>query len=216
MKIAKQDIQIGMQFALTENSINVFNYDPSGYYSMDNAVEIFSSVGNISITSLVYRNKGNGDMIRFNISNSPKEFTTWWAAFKRSTKYVPTDSIILNPVTKIPKLKKTKWSEMQAARLGAPGYYIEYYGKPNEYPSEYSVIYIGVGKCRYIHYNSPPNRQDWASLLWSCAPTKRKINTSITDIENVIYRYHFFETHEDLIKYKGIYHKPGAMIPVVE
>lgn len=216
MKINKKDIQIGMIFSSKENFISAFEYRESGSYSFTDILNVDLTNENVIITSLVYRTKGNGDIIRFKKLNSPIEFASFWSSFKESTTYVPSDDIVLNSTKSAPKAKKTQWSDMQAARLGAPGYYIEYYGKPSEYPTEYGVIYIGAAKCKYIHYSAPPSRQDWSTLLWSCAPTKRKINLAITDIENVIYRYHYFKTHEELLQFKSINFKPGALIPVIE
>jgi len=113
-------------------------------------------------------------------------------------------------------VKKKEFTENQKNRLAEPGYYIEYCGLPNPEPTEFSVIYIGKNICRYIHFGWGT---EWHTLTWTCAPTKKKIESD-KDIKNnkkdIFERYIYFPTHEELLKFKNIHLKPGALIPAEE
>lgn len=105
---------------------------------------------------------------------------------------------------------------MGKERLVAPGYYIEFYGKADknlDADDAFGVTYITEHQTsKYIHWWGSENQ--WATLLWSCAPTKKKFQAAIdaSDDED-IERYIYFSTHEELLAFPYLNHKPAALSP---
>ena len=100
---------------------------------------------------------------------------------------------------------------MGKERLAKPGYYIEYYGTKDDNPMEFGVTHISKDqKCKYIHWMWG---EEWGTLLWSCAPTKKQVSDQekfkdSDERERLIY----YSTHEEMIKnFKNINKKPGAL-----
>lgn len=74
-------------------------------------------------------------------------------------------------------------------RLAKPGYWVSYI--PNNFGYGASVVYIHTdAKCTYVHWDWGKN---WCTLLWSCAPTKKKIQKS----EEI---YEYYATWDDFVK----------------
>ena len=106
---------------------------------------------------------------------------------------------------------------MGKERLAEPGYYIETYGTATENvfgPDKFSVIYISdEGKCKYIHWDWGTI---WCTLTWTCAPTKKKVQRGIdAHPDKEIERFSYYPTHEELLTYPLLHHKPAASAPAV-
>lgn len=109
---------------------------------------------------------------------------------------------------------------MGKERLADPGFYIEYYGKEkynfvkgSEQPDEtFGVTYISPdGTCQYIHWMAVGMSEDWQTLLWTCAPTKKKVEKAKTaKPDKELERFIYFRTHEELCQFPFIDHKPKA------
>lgn len=107
---------------------------------------------------------------------------------------------------------------MGKERLPDPGFYVEWYGKANpefiagsQDPSHtFSVIYISPEKtCKYIHWSWG---DDWTTLTWTCAPTRKKIAAAAAaSPDKDIERYYYFPTHQELCRFPWISQKPGAL-----
>jgi hypothetical protein len=105
------------------------------------------------------------------------------------------------------KVDKT-WTEKQLLRLGERGYYISYYGEPNDEPTQFGVTYIGNGKCLHLHFSAHFTK--WETLSWVSAPTKKKIEADKANSKSVMERYIYFRTHADLMRFKNIGYQPVA------
>lgn len=105
------------------------------------------------------------------------------------------------------------------ARLAEPGFYVEYaVSDPNfDSPEGFGVIYIPPdiqerGDCKYIHFQDTSGRS-WYPLAWTCAPTKKGVaRGKAAPDDEIIERYLYFATHEELCNFPYIHHKPGALI----
>ena len=99
--------------------------------------------------------------------------------------------------------------------MAIQGYYIEYYGIKTDNPKDFTIIYIGKGKCLYVR--TLFNSDNWATLSWVAAPTKKKIISSKNDITEglVAMRYIYFKSHKDLMQnFENINILPIAKTPV--
>jgi hypothetical protein len=108
---------------------------------------------------------------------------------------------------------------MGKERLAEPGFYVEYVISDPDFdkPDGFGLVYIPPdvqegGKCKYIHFLDE-NGGSWATVMWSCAPTKKKVARGNVAAEGEICeRYLYFPTHDDLCNFAYINHKPGALI----
>jgi len=88
----------------------------------------------------------------------------------------------------IKKIKK--FTQYQSDRLPDQGYYLSYYKFPDKEVVEgYCIM---NGQCKYIHWQWG---QEWNTLLWSCAPTRKKLKNPDSGE-----RFEYFPTHDDMIK----------------
>jgi hypothetical protein len=93
---------------------------------------------------------------------------------------------------------------MGKERLAAPGYYIQFFGvwKPNPSDKEFGLVHISEdGKCKYADESG----RSWNTLLWSCAPTKKMVEKSATNLmDDMTERFIFFKDLKSLKKYPKI------------
>lgn len=109
---------------------------------------------------------------------------------------------------------KKELSEHVKNRLAESGFYVDYSGKElNENPTEFGVIFIGNKTCQYIHWQWG---EEWIDLTWTCAPTKKAIERAKKINHEIMARYLYFPTHDELLKFKNIHLKKGALIPPIE
>jgi hypothetical protein len=107
---------------------------------------------------------------------------------------------------------------MGKERLVDPGYYIEFYGpadKNLDANDAFGVTYIAEHKTsKYVHWWGSDN--EWATLSWVCAPTKKKLQAALdASNEKILERYIYFPTHEELLTFPFLHHKPAALAPPV-
>jgi hypothetical protein len=105
---------------------------------------------------------------------------------------------------------------MGKERLLDTGYYIEFYGKADknlDADDAFGVTYISpLQKCKYIHWWGSTG--EWATLSWVCAPTKKKLQTSLdAPDDKEVERYIYFPTHEELLTFPFLHQKPAASSP---
>jgi hypothetical protein len=104
-------------------------------------------------------------------------------------------------------------------RMAPNGYYVVYYGTPDEDLSKresFEVQHIKDGAARYIHFlfaTGAPGGS-WSVLTWSCALTKNGLarEQKALAAENVE-RTLYFATHAELLKFPHIGLQPGALVP---
>jgi hypothetical protein len=83
------------------------------------------------------------------------------------------------------KAKKV-FTAHQVARLAPKGYYLSYTPDRNHW---IEVMYIGDGGCnwcRWTDYLACP-KDEWVTLTWSCAPTKKGVAEAAKKGEPYLY-----------------------------
>jgi len=103
------------------------------------------------------------------------------------------------------------WTAHQLTRLPAKGYYVSYFSAA----PFYTAYFVGSGKCEYArcqptNITSPGGKGstfrtgDWHTLLWNCAPTKKKIAASkLLTLTGKLgphdEQFHYFKDYTDLL-----------------
>jgi hypothetical protein len=209
MKITKTNLEKGMKFKQKGTSLDLckYEYDSDGFIKLQ-WLKADLEGAEITITEKCKSYQGSGSIVRYTIDGQPGEFLSFWTDFKSNAEYIIDSKITVAKTTPIEKGDKT-WTEIQLSRLGERGYYITYYGEPNDEPKKFGVIYIGNGKCFYLdelgHFTK------WETLSWVSAPTKKKIAVDKANSKSKMERYIYFKTHADLMRFENIEYQPIAM-----
>jgi hypothetical protein len=91
------------------------------------------------------------------------------------------------------KLKIKTWTDRQIKQLPEPGYYLHIWEGNYASISAYCIM---NGHCKYMHIDKKLNEpQEWWTLLWSCAPTKKKVANPYEGS-----RFEYFKTHEEMMQ----------------
>jgi hypothetical protein len=197
-----------MKFKQKGNSLDLCKYE----YDSDGLIKLgwFKADlegAEITVTEKCKSYQGSGSMVRYTIDGQPGEFLSFWTEFKTNTEYIVDEKVTVAKPTPKKKGDKT-WTENQLLRLGERGYYITYWGLPTDEPTDFGVVYIGNGKCLYLH--GLGHFTKWETLSWVAAPTKKKIEDDKANSKSVMERYIYFRTHADLMRFKNIGYQPGA------
>lgn len=93
------------------------------------------------------------------------------------------------------KLKEKSWTPKQLERLPDTGYWLGTYDFGKPYLGE-MVHYTGYCIMNgYIRYVRTDSNYDWSTLLWSCMPTRRQIETG----EDPRAKFYHFATLEEML-----------------
>ena len=100
-------------------------------------------------------------------------------------------------------LKPKGWTPKQLERLPDAGYWLESYDFGKPYLGE-TVHYTGYcimnGRIKYVRSDAGSN-SSWSTLLWSCMPTRRQIETGQDPRAKF---YHFATLEEMLAAYPNL------------
>ena len=209
------------------SEILLYELDESGFVEMgyENYKGCTFEYDEVTITEKPKKYKDSGAMVRFTIPNLDGEYLMFWSDFKSiidvslKQRDVNIDLVVNGSKSKYnqPKkvVKKPKgpklWTEKQKNRLADPGYYIEYYGEPTDFPTMYGVIALGLGTSKYI--NTPQNKMEWSTLSWVSSVTKKKLERSKKNLSDKEYRYIYFKDFDSLSQWEGFGVLSSQLIP---
>jgi hypothetical protein len=192
MQILKTQIIKGMRFEQTSPVLPGSKYEFGSDKFLTWEDKDTTPIGSmITVSEKCKGYQGSGQMIRYSIDGLPGEFLSFWSDFNKNVQYIETDDVVV-PTKPTKPTGDKGWTPLQKNRMGDRGYYLTYAGDRCDEPQTFGVVYIGDGKCLYIDQMS---RMGWVTLLWTSAPTKKKIAEDKNNPIGNIPRYIYFETH---------------------